>query len=130
MKRRFHAATIGLLGLSGLWGQAGLAHAAPAVADFFRPPAISSAVLSPSGKFAAVTQTSPDIHRQVLAVVDLGAGTLKGQVVAAYPNGDVRDVHWVNDDRLVYTVADLQTSFFNSTAAGCSASTAAAAKTR
>ncbi|MEK8031377.1 alpha/beta fold hydrolase [Ideonella sp. DXS29W] len=87
--------------------------AAPSAAEFFRPPAISSAVLSPSGKYAAVTQISPDIGRQVLAVVDLGARTLKGNIVAAYPNGDVRDVLWVNDDRLVYTVADLQTSFFN-----------------
>lgn len=107
MKWHIHAAAIGLV------AQAAAAHAAPTAADFFRQPAISSAVLSPSGKFAAVTQDSPDIHRQVLAVVDLSAGALKGQVVAAYPNGDVRDVHWVNDDRLVYTVSDLQTSFFN-----------------
>lgn len=86
--------------------------APPPTADFFRTPMVSSAALSPAGKFVAITQTSSETGHQVLAIVDLGS-QLKGKVIVSYPNADVRDVQWVSNERLIYSVSDLQTSYFN-----------------
>ena len=60
------------------------AHAAPPVADFFKPALLGEAKLSPSGKFIAATRYSDDVKRHVLVVIDLADRKL-AKVVAAYP---------------------------------------------
>lgn len=81
-----------------------LAQAAPPAEVFFREPDIVEAVLSPSGRRLAIT-TAKGASRVGLAVIDLGPGG-KPSRVAQFSDGDVRDVHWVNEDRLVFGVVD------------------------
>jgi dipeptidyl aminopeptidase/acylaminoacyl peptidase len=70
---------------------------------FFQNPAVSGAVLSPSGTHVAITVGSKTA-RDRLAVLDLS--TMKIQPVAAYTDADVMDVRWISDRRLVYSLAD------------------------
>lgn len=92
------------LGLAGLWLAGGMATAAPpAVEAFFRPPDIAQAVLSPDGRRLALT-TARGAQRTGLAVFDLATG--KAVRAAQFANGDVTKVHWVNDERLLFSVVD------------------------
>ena len=75
----------------------------PAVADFFQNPALSQAVLAPSGRSVAFLVGAKN-SRDRLAVLDLDS--MKVQAVASYSDADVTGVHWVNDQRLVYSLAD------------------------
>lgn len=87
-----------------LWALA--AHAAPPPAEvFFKDAAIADAVLSPSGRKLAIRSTFGQA-RIGLAVVDLGPGG-KPSRTAQFRDGDVSQVHWVNDDRLLFSVVDL-----------------------
>jgi dipeptidyl aminopeptidase/acylaminoacyl peptidase len=74
------------------------------VADFFRPPAVSGAVVSPSGRYAAASM-SANGGRQRLVVIDL-LDVTKSKVAAAYSDRDVQAIHWVNDDRLIFGLGD------------------------
>lgn len=88
-------------------GHIALAQAAPPPAElFFKDPDIVEAVLSPSGRQLAVT-SAKGAHRVGLAVLDLGP---EGKIVrvAQFADGDVHDVRWVNDERLVFGVLDLE----------------------
>lgn len=92
------------LGLAGLWLGGGMATAAPPAAEaFFRPPDIAQAVLSPDGRRLALT-TARGAQRTGLAVFDLATG--KAVRAAQFANGDVTKVHWVNDERLLFSVVD------------------------
>ncbi|MEO8124659.1 MAG: prolyl oligopeptidase family serine peptidase [Burkholderiales bacterium] len=75
------------------------------VESFYRQPDISSAVLSPSGRWLAM-RTALDGARVGITTLDLDA---KGKAFETirYTDADVRDVYWVNDDRLVFEVIDL-----------------------
>jgi hypothetical protein len=75
----------------------------PPIADFFQNPAFSNAVLSPSGRLLAVVVGAKD-SRDRLAVLDLD--TMKVQAVASYSDADVVRPFWVNDKRLVFSLAD------------------------
>jgi dipeptidyl aminopeptidase/acylaminoacyl peptidase len=75
----------------------------PPIADFFQNPAFSNAVLSPSGRLLAVVVGAKD-SRDRLAVLDLD--TMKVQAVASYSDADVVRPVWVNDKRLVFSLAD------------------------
>jgi len=89
---------------------AGAAAAAPPpVADFFDAPVMTRPVLSPNGQHLAVLLASAEGRRQ-LAVMDL-APPRQLRVVAGFNDADVRDVHWVNDNRLVFTIDDLQSAW-------------------
>ncbi len=83
---------------------AGRVSAAPPVADFFRPAEYANLSLSPSGRLLAATV--PAAHgRRALVVIDIeDAG--KSRIVAAYDDADVDEVHWVNDERLLYRLYD------------------------
>lgn len=78
------------------------------VADFFRVPALLEPVLSPDGQFLAAAVGNPQGRLQ-LVVLDLTQ--LKAfKTVASFTDADVRNYHWVNASRLVYSVADLHSN--------------------
>lgn len=80
-----------------------------AVDDFFAAPAMSRPLLSPSGKHLAVQLTLANGRRQ-LAVMDLEPPR-KIRVVAGFSDADVDHVQWVNDERLVFGIDDLQSAW-------------------
>lgn len=89
---------------AALWGVVPSAIAAPPPAEvFFRDPDIVDAVLSPSGRQLALT-TARGTKRVGLAVFDLGSG--KVVRTAQFADGDVSQVQWVSDQRLVFGVVD------------------------
>ena len=107
MARPFAARVLGLaLRLTpGLGLPLGLAvglpaEAAPSAAAFMARPAIESAVLSPSGKRLAMVIATTG-GRNALAVVDLPASA-PPRVVGGFADGDIGDVDWVNEDRLIF----------------------------
>lgn len=92
------------LGLAGLWLAGGLAAAEPPPTEaFFKAPDIAQAVLSPDGRRLALT-TARGAQRIGLAVFDLASG--KAVRAAQFANGDVTQVHWVSDERLLFSVVD------------------------
>ncbi len=71
---------------------------------FFRPADIESAVVSPSGRWLAMT-LGIEGKRVSLAVFDLIEW--KAHAIAAqFTDGDVSDPIWVDDDTLVFEIAD------------------------
>ncbi|MDQ6619790.1 MAG: S9 family peptidase [Pseudomonadota bacterium] len=74
------------------------------VRKFFAHPDYSDVRLSPSGNYLGALV--PAQGRLRLAVVDLASRTSK--IVAAMEGDDIAGFDWVNDDRLVFSVADLQ----------------------
>jgi len=81
-------------------------HAAPPPPEvFFGDADIGEAVLSPSGKRLALT-TAKGTKRVGLVVMDLGPGG-KLTRAAQYRDEDVTGVHWLNDDRLLFSRTDL-----------------------
>jgi dipeptidyl aminopeptidase/acylaminoacyl peptidase len=93
---------------------AGLMSACPVVAadepipvrTFFANRDISAAKLSPSGRHLALTVAATS-GRVVLAVLEVDSNK-PPVVVADAPRADVRSFEWVNDERLVYNLIDLQ----------------------
>ena len=94
--------------LALLFGAAAAAEdpAPVALEQFFQRPAVLEAKLSPSGSRVALT-TSRGGARIGLAVVDLDA-TASGRLVAHSDQADIVDFDWVGDDRLVFSVLDLE----------------------
>ncbi len=76
-------------------------------ADFFRRPVFSGAVMSPSGRYVAATMKGGPKGRHGLVMIDVH-DTSKSKGLAAFVDADVAAVHWVNDDRLVFSVVDWQ----------------------
>lgn len=106
--RRF-AAAVGLLVLSN--GVAAQAPAAPAdraaapplsIEDVWRRPAIAEPRLSPNGRYFAVL--APVNDRLNIAVIDLE--TRNGVAVTNFREFDVQNVHWVGNERLVFTLGE------------------------
>lgn len=97
------AAAAGLV-LAALAGSA-VAQNAPSIDDFFRPPDIIDAQLSPSGRYLAVVIGSPTV-RAHLAVLDLDQRSTPAKGVARLEREDVAGVRWVNDERLVFSATD------------------------
>ena len=75
-------------------------------AAFYGTPNIIDSALSPSGRLLALT-TGNAGGRIALAVFDLQAGKLLG-LPGNFTDLDVDRIHWVNDDRLVFTITDKQ----------------------
>jgi dipeptidyl aminopeptidase/acylaminoacyl peptidase len=67
-----------------------------------RPPLLHTVRISPSGRHVALLMTGSS-GRRVLAVRALADGA-ETRTVAAYRDGDINRVFWVNDRRLVYEV--------------------------
>ena len=106
MKLSMHSLAA-ILALAVTLTHAVLVHAAPPPAEvFFKDPDVSEAVLSPSGKRLAVTAMSEGAEFAGLVVVNLEPGG-KTDRIAQFVDGDVVNVRWVNDDRLVFSIVDL-----------------------
>ncbi len=73
--------------------------APPAAEAFFQNPVFSNATLSPDGRRVAFLVGAAKARTR-LGVLDLE--TMKPQVVAAFADSDIRQAHWVNDQRLVF----------------------------
>lgn len=78
-----------------------VAKADPAAEDFTRPPALDAASVSPGGDKLAVLVPGPGGWTR-LAVLDLQP-IGKPRIVADFDDADVREVHWVNGHRLVFS---------------------------
>ena len=73
------------------------------VADFFRPHAVVSAKLNPGGTHLALLIDEPKTDSTGLRILDLGTKKMVGMTGTAIY--DIHDVHWVGDDRVVFTVS-------------------------
>ncbi|MBW8759981.1 MAG: S9 family peptidase [Burkholderiales bacterium] len=89
----------------GLFASTARAEPPPAAA-FFKKPAITAPRLSPSGRYLAVQVEGKD-GRQRLAVIDLQTMG-PPQVVAGFNDADVSTPYWLNDQRLVFRLANSQ----------------------
>ncbi len=86
----------------------------PAISDFFSHDKFTDIDVSPNGKYLAVIVSNLQ-GRLALATIDLEQETLTPKIVAGYADADIRDVNWVNNQRLVYSLTDrsLQPGEFN-----------------
>ena len=80
--------------------------ALPPVEAYFGHPDLAKPLLSPSGRWLAVLARSTS-ERNTLAVLDL-ASPANSRAVARFTDADIRQVHWVGDEHLVFDVIDLQ----------------------
>lgn len=74
---------------------------------FFQRPSLLSAKLSPSGNKIALTTSRGD-KRVGLIVFELTDGSPKVHRAATFSDSDITQFDWVSDDRLVFSVVDLQ----------------------
>jgi dipeptidyl aminopeptidase/acylaminoacyl peptidase len=80
--------------------------ALPPAEAFFRYPDVLNAELSPAGNRLAIT-TAKGANRVGLLVLELGTTTTVKRV-ALFNDADVLRFSWVGNDRLVFSVADLE----------------------
>jgi acetyl esterase/lipase len=73
---------------------------------FFEHPAFLKADLSPSGRYVALISVRDDSKASLL-VVDLDSNA-PAQVAAIDKKRDVVDFHWVGDERLIYSLGELE----------------------
>ncbi len=71
---------------------------------FYRPPAIERALLSPSGRWLAMT-SGVGSQRTALVVFDTEAWKVDA-VAARFADADIGNFYWVNDERLVFDILD------------------------
>lgn len=94
-----------LLGSSSLFNTALAADEVPIPAEqFFKNPDMTGAKLSPDGRYVAVRTLSPH-GRSMLAIVDIAARQSKP--IAGFGNADVGDFFWMNNQRLGFTVINV-----------------------
>ncbi|HYD78861.1 MAG TPA: alpha/beta fold hydrolase [Paucimonas sp.] len=74
------------------------------IETFFQPAKLQSVKLSPSGRWMAAQAGEPN-SRVKLVMIDL-EGKEPSRVIAAFSKLDVASFRWVNEDWLVFTVAD------------------------
>lgn len=77
----------------------------PAIENFFKLSNFGGATLSPDGKHVALLMAGSD---QRLALTVMDTTTNKLQLIGKYSNLDIVRVSWVNNHRLVYSMADRQ----------------------
>ena len=70
------------------------------VEELFKKPALAKPILSRSGKYLAAV--APFKGRLNLLVINME--TRKGDLLTSYENFDVVNVHWVGDERLIYSL--------------------------
>ncbi|MEW6762084.1 MAG: prolyl oligopeptidase family serine peptidase [Pseudomonadota bacterium] len=106
LARSLHAAAIlALLAVPAAHAQAPAQAPVPLEA-FFSNPLLEEATLSPSGRYLAAISAAPG-RRDALVVLDLQDN--KPRMVAGFKDADILDFQWVNDERLLFNVADKQT---------------------
>lgn len=81
------------------------ATSAPAIADFFRLPQSFGAVLSPDGLHLALITSAPGKRTQ-LAVIDM-QNMAASKVLVGMEDSDIAALHWVNNKRIAFEVADV-----------------------
>lgn len=81
------------------------ANPAQPIDAYWRPPAYRDPVLSPNGRYLAVTL--PIKGRMNVAVVDVE--TRQAKPLTEFEDFDVIDQHWVGNDRLVFSLGRLNT---------------------
>lgn len=90
----------------------------PSAYDFFRHAAISNPKLSPDGKHLAVIAfSSKGDERRTLAVAPVD-NPRKLTVVAHFEDADVGGFEWVNNQRLIFGLVDLQSPLGEQESAG------------
>ncbi len=92
-------------GICGICGTAGAQTPAslPSVASFFELPTLSSAQLSPDGRYVAMLVPLKGGYVR-LGVMDVAERIPK--VVASFDDADVSGFHWINNNRLVFEAGD------------------------
>lgn len=70
------------------------------VGDYFKPPLVAGPVLSPNGKYIAVS--TPINGRMNIAIIDLE--TRKGTAITNFGNFDVIGPTWIGNDRLLFSL--------------------------
>lgn len=95
-------ALTGLLGAVLLVGTTMTAHAQStlSIEDIWKQPQLTAPILSPNGKYMAVTM--PYKERMNLTVIDVE--TRKAFTLTTYDSFDVQGVRWIGNDRLLYTL--------------------------
>jgi len=76
------------------------------IEDVLKRPAIAEPLLSPNGRYFAVL--SPINDRLNLAIIDLESR--KGVAITNFRDFDVREVAWVGNERLVYSLGQFNGS--------------------
>jgi hypothetical protein len=94
--------------LAGLATMASPAHAAPPAQQFFGAPHYKDAKLSPSGRYLALRVGSNEARDSVVVFDNETLKVVGGGRLADYDIGNSR---WVNDNRLLYTVADHKVAY-------------------
>lgn len=79
----------------------------PDVASFFANPLMSNVELSPDGKFVAML-VGENGGRRKLATMNVESKQFK--VIQGFSNADIVDVHWVNNDRLTFSMEEPETA--------------------
>jgi dipeptidyl aminopeptidase/acylaminoacyl peptidase len=74
------------------------------IATFFKKSVVTGAEISPNGRFVAVRKLSPQ-GRTMLTVVDVTER--KSKAIANFINADVDVFSWVNDQRLTFTLINV-----------------------
>ncbi|MGM9515513.1 prolyl oligopeptidase family serine peptidase [Roseateles sp. DB2] len=72
------------------------------MADFFKSAALMQPRLSPTGKFMAALREVKG--RWNIVVVDLA--TRKATIITNFTDGDVTDLRWITDERLLFSIHD------------------------
>ncbi len=97
----------GLLAAS-LWLIGAEARTLPPAELFFKRPAVLDAQLSPNGKRLAITTAAQGAGRVGLYVFDLQADPPTAAAAAVFSGTDVERFDWLDDERLLFSVVDLQ----------------------
>lgn len=80
------------------------------LADFFRNPTVTSVVMSPNGQHAAAAMAGGPQGRRRLVALNLEDWS-KSKLLASFSDADIQSIHWVNDERLVFTLTDAQSAY-------------------
>lgn len=107
----------GLAGFSVFYAGNIFAATVPAIEDFFRKPDMVQPVMSPSGQYIASLMSVGAEKRLRLVVLNMD-DLSKPRVVAGFADADISDVHWVNDDRLIFSADDGQSPYASHQGAG------------
>ena len=99
-----HCAIVVCAAVANIGFEGSAAAALPSVESFFQNSGVNGALLSPDGRLVALRAANKE-HRLTLAVLNLE--TMKLSPVASYNDGDVGEFDWVNEHRLVFSMADL-----------------------
>lgn len=101
---RIFTVVLCLLFAANAFAQAVSSNSLPAE-TFFRDPDVVEALISPSGKRLAIT-TARSGARVGLVILDLSPGG-KAVQAAQFTDVDIRNVAWVHEDQLLFSVVDL-----------------------